>query len=82
MNCLNLVSYDLFFVRVKMSYYWLNRQELSTKVRDRHHNGGGKKKLLNIITKTERFQEKKEEIVRKRKRRKKRTSNRKLRHEY
>ena len=55
MNCLKLVSYDLFFVRVKMSYYWLNRQELSTKVRDRHHNGGGKKKLLNIITKTERF---------------------------
>ena len=54
MNCLKLVSYDLFFVRVKMSY-WLNRQELSTKVRDRHHNGGGKKKLLKIITKTERF---------------------------
>ena len=55
MNCLKVVCYDLFFVHVKMSYYWLNRQEPLTKVRDRHHNGGGKKKLLNIITKTERF---------------------------
>ena len=51
MNCLKLVSYDLFFVRVKMSYYWLNRQELSTKVRDRHHNGGGKKKAAKYYNK-------------------------------
>ena len=33
-----------FFVHIKISYYWFNRDELLQKVNDRHHNCGGKEK--------------------------------------
>ena len=39
-----LVESDLFFVHIKMGYYWLNRQKLLQKGKDRYHNGGGKEK--------------------------------------
>ena len=43
MNELKVVCYDLFFVHIKMSYYWFNKQELLRKAKGRSHNGGGKK---------------------------------------
>ena len=33
-----------FFVNIRMSYYWFNRQELLQKAKEKYHNGGGKKK--------------------------------------
>ena len=38
-----------FFVNIKINYYWLNRQELLQKAKEKYHNKGGKRKLLNII---------------------------------
>ena len=40
-----------FFVHIKMSYYFLDRQELLQKTKDRYHNSSGKDKLLSIILK-------------------------------
>ena len=33
-----------FFVHIKMSYYWFNRQELLQKAKDKYHSCGGKEK--------------------------------------
>ena len=41
-----------FFVHIKMSYYWFNKEELLKKVSDKYHNkgnNGSNKKLLSII---------------------------------
>ena len=32
-----------FFVNVKMSYYWLNKQELLQKAKNKHDSGGKEK---------------------------------------
>ena len=45
-----LVEIDFFFIHIKMSYHWFNRQELLQKAKNRYHNGSGKKKLLNLIS--------------------------------
>ena len=45
----------LFFVHMKMSYYWFNRHKLLRKAKDRYNNGGGKTTLLNIMQKKERL---------------------------
>ena len=42
MNRLKIIFYDLFFVHIKMSYHWFNRQELLKEAKDRVHNFGGK----------------------------------------
>ena len=34
----------IFFVNLKMSYYFFNRQELLQKAKDKYHNCGGKEK--------------------------------------
>ena len=34
----------VFFVHIRMSYYFLNRQELLQKAKDRYHNCAGKEK--------------------------------------
>ena len=47
---LKVICYDLFFVHIKMSHYWFNKQELLQKIKERYHNCGGKKKLLSIIS--------------------------------
>ena len=43
-----LVENDLlwfvFFIHIKMSYYWFNRQELLKKAKDRYYNCGVKEK--------------------------------------
>ena len=38
----NLLIY--FFVNIKMSYYWFNRQELLQKSKEKYHNSGGKQR--------------------------------------
>ena len=35
MNQLKMICYDLIFVHIKISYSWLNRQELLRKARER-----------------------------------------------
>ena len=45
MNQLKVICYDLFFVHIKMSYYWFNRQVLLQKARDKYHNGDGKNEV-------------------------------------
>ena len=42
MNRLKIIFYDLFFVHIKMSYHWFNRQELLKEAKVRVHNFGGK----------------------------------------
>ena len=32
----------IFFVRIKMGYYWFNRRELLEKAKDKYHEDGGK----------------------------------------
>ena len=32
----------IFFVHIKMDYYWFNRRELLEKAKDRYHEDGGK----------------------------------------
>ena len=39
-----MICYDLFFVHIKMSYYFFNRPELLQKAKYRYHNCGGKNK--------------------------------------
>lgn len=34
------VFYDLFFVRIKMSYYQLNKDKLLREAKHRYYNGG------------------------------------------
>ena len=41
MICCDLFFY--FFVNVKMSYYWFNKQELLQKVKEKYDNGGKEK---------------------------------------
>ena len=36
---------------IKMSYYWLNRENILKNARYKSHNKGGKYKLLNIMLK-------------------------------
>ena len=57
MNQLKVICYDLFFiyfcfvkkrffyffVNIKMSYYWFNRQELLQKTKEKYDNGGKEK---------------------------------------
>ena len=31
----------IFFVRIKMGYYWFNRRELLEKAKDKYHEDGG-----------------------------------------
>ena len=37
----------IFFVHIKMSYHFFNRQELMQKAKDRYHNCGGKEKAAD-----------------------------------
>ena len=37
----------IFFVHIKTSYYFFNRQELMQKAKDRYHNCGGKEKAAD-----------------------------------
>ena len=48
-----LVKSDFFsfFVHIKMSYYWFNRQELLEKAKDKYQNGGGKEKAAEYYLK-------------------------------
>ena len=32
----------IFFVRIKMGYYWFNRRELLEKAKNKYHEDGGK----------------------------------------
>ena len=32
----------IFFVHIKMGYYWFNRRELLEKAKDKYHEDGGK----------------------------------------
>ena len=41
---LNNLMIKIFFVNLKMSYYFFNRQELLQKAKDKYHNCGGKEK--------------------------------------
>ena len=41
----------IFFVHIKMSYYWFNRKELLQKAKDRYDNGGGKEKAAEYYLK-------------------------------
>ena len=43
MNWSKVTYYDLYFVDIKMSY-WFYSKEFLQKAKDRHHNGGGKEK--------------------------------------
>ena len=56
-----LVKSDFFsfFVHIKMSYYWFNRQELLEKAKDKYQNGGGKEKAAEYYLKTGRVLNKK-----------------------
>ena len=45
-----MVSYYSFFVHIKMSYCWFNRQELLKKAKDRYHNCGAKEKAAKYYT--------------------------------
>ena len=40
-----------FFVHVKMSYFWYNRQELLQKAKDKYLNCGGKEKAVGYYLK-------------------------------
>ena len=42
MNQLKIIC---FFIHIKTSYYWFNRQELLQKAKVRYHNGVGKDKV-------------------------------------
>ena len=53
MNYLEMICYDLFFVHIKMSYYWFNREELLQKVKDRDHNCEGKEKAAEYYHENE-----------------------------
>ena len=50
-----LVESDLFwfifFVPIKISYYWFDRKELQQKAKGRYHNGGGKEKAAEYCLK-------------------------------
>ena len=50
MNQSKMVSYYSFFVHIKMSYCWFNRQELLKKAKDRYHNCGAKEKAAKYYT--------------------------------
>ena len=39
-----------FFVHIKMSYYWFNRQELLQKAKDKYHICGGKEEAAKCFT--------------------------------
>ena len=44
MNWLKMICNDLFFVHIKMSYCFFNRQKFLQKGKDSYYKGGGKKK--------------------------------------
>ena len=41
MNYLKVTCCNLFFVHIKMSYYWFNKKELLQIANERYHNCGG-----------------------------------------
>ena len=43
-GAMNQLIVICFFVHIKMSYYWFNRQQLLQKAKDRYHQCGGKEK--------------------------------------
>ena len=46
-----MILFFYFFVNIKMSYYWFNRQELLQKTKDKYHNCGGKGKVAEYYCK-------------------------------
>ena len=55
MNKLEVIFYDLvfyqFFIHIKLSYYWFNRQKLLEKAKDRYLNYGSKEKAAEYFLK-------------------------------
>ena len=47
-----MTCYDLFFVHIKTSYYWFNK-DLLQKAKDRYYNCGGKEKAAIKYLKNE-----------------------------
>ena len=37
----------IFFISIKISYYWFNRKELLTKAHEKYHKQGGKEKAAS-----------------------------------
>ena len=55
MNYLKVICYNFFFLQIKMSYYWINREELFQKAKDRYYNYGGKEKAAEYYIGDKKF---------------------------
>ena len=53
----------IFFVYVKMSYYWFNRHELLQKTNDKYYNCGGKEKAAAYYIASKDVIKKQEKII-------------------
>ena len=38
------MRFSLFFISIKISHYWFNKQELLKKAKEKYHNNDGKEK--------------------------------------
>ena len=52
-----------FFVHVKMTYYWFNRQELLQTAQNKYHNCGGKEKAAKYYLENKDFIKEKANIM-------------------
>ena len=50
-GAMNQLKMICFFIHIKMSYYWFNKEELLDKPKDRYHNCGGKEKAAKYYIK-------------------------------
>ena len=51
LGVMNQLKVICFFVHIKVSYYWFNRQELLENAKDKYHNHGGKEKTTEYYLK-------------------------------